>query len=144
MNRVHENLVLIASIGPVTVNSTPGTSSWVDVSNYNELFAELALGDMANETIDFKIEQATDNSGTGAKDLKAITQLAASAAANDSKQVQISVTTDRLDSENGFKFARIRAVTGNTTGGVAFGSLRGVPRTKPGTQQAAVVQVATL
>jgi hypothetical protein len=144
MNRVHENLPLIASHGPATVNSTPATSSWVDVRQYHELFAMLALGDMAAETIDFKIEQATDGSGTGAKDLKAATQLAAHASNNDLKQVQISVDAQRLDSENGFYFARIRSVTGGATGGVAFGALFGVPRYKPASQQAAVVQTATL
>lgn len=144
MNRVYENLPLLAFFGPATMNSTPAVSAWIDTSNQNELFAELMLGDMAAETIDFKIEQATDNAGTGVKDLKAATQLAASAAANDLKQVQISVTTDRLDGENGFKFVRIRGVTGNTTGGVASGTLRGVPRNKPGTQQAGVVQVSVL
>lgn len=144
MQRFHEEFALLAVINPATVNSTPATSSWVNAGLYHELFAELALGDMANETIDFKIEQATDSGGTGAKDLKAATQLAASAAANDNKQVQISVTTDKLDGENGFVWVRIRAVTGGATGGAACGTLRGRPRNKPASNAASVVQTATL
>lgn len=144
MIRLHEKYALLAVIDPQTINSTPKTSPWVDSGGVHELFAELLLGDMANETVDFKIEQATDNAGTGAKDLKAATQRAASLTANDLKQVQISVDAARLDIANGFRFVRIRAVTGGVTGGPGAATLRGWSRQQPATQAASVVETSTL
>lgn len=144
MNRVYEQYPLLAAIDPATVTSTPATSSWVDTAGQQELFAELQIGNVAAETVDFKIEQATDSSGTGVKDLKAATQLAAHATNNDNKQVQISVAIEKLDTANGFRYVRIRAVTGGATGGPMAGTLRGRGRNRPATQASSVVQVATL
>jgi hypothetical protein len=144
MQRLHEVFPLLAVINAATVNSTPATSAWVDVAQYHELFGELVLGNMAAETIDFKIEQAQDGSGTGAKDLKASTQLVAHASNNDNKVLQISVDCARLDSGGGFRFARLRAVTGNTTGGPVAGTLRGHCRNQPGVETSALAEVATL
>lgn len=144
MQRLNEELALVASIGPATVNSTPALSAWVSAAALLELLAVFNLGDMANETIDLAIYQAQDGSGTGAKVLKAATQLAASASANDSKQVLISADPARLDTDNGFTFVALRAVTGNTTGGSVCGNLWARPRYKPASHQAAVVQQATI
>lgn len=140
MNRHHESYPLLAIIAAGTISSSPATSSWVDAAHYSELVAELVLGNMASETIDFKIEQATDASGSGAKDLVAATQLAAHASNNDSKVLQISALTTALDSANGFRYVRIRAVTGGATGGPAAATLRGCARYLPGAQTTAVVE----
>jgi len=144
MQRIFEELALLAVINPQTVANTNITSGWVDASLYHELAAQLSLGDMASETIDFKIEQATSSGGAGAKTLKASTQLAANASNNDNKQLQIAVTTDKLDSANGFKFVRLNAVTGGATGGPASGSLWGRPRFRPAAQAATVLETAYL
>jgi HK97 family phage major capsid protein len=78
-----------------------------------------------SETIDVALYQATDTSGTGAKSLKAITQLAASAAANDSKQVIVSARADELDVDGGFSCVAVRIVTGGATGGTVNGQVWG-------------------
>lgn len=142
MQRLSEEIVLLAATAPATVNSTPGVSAWVDASQMHELLAVFQTGDMAAETIDFKIEQATDGSGTGVKDLKAATQLAAHASNNDGKQVFITATADKIDSQNGFRYVRTRAVTGNTTGGIVAQQLWGRPTYKPAAHNASVVQTA--
>lgn len=142
MDRIHESLPLIVASNLATVNTTPLTTAWVDMKDYHEIIATLCLGDMAAETIDFKIEQATDGSGTGAKDLKAATQLAAHASNNDHRQVQISAHLEKLDGNGGFRFVRGRAITGGVTGGAAVVLLHGRPRYKPGTQAATVLQTA--
>jgi len=141
MQRIHEELQLLAVVTG-TANSTPLTTSWVDTKDVHELMGIAYFGDMASETIDFKIEQATDSSGTGAKDLKAATQRSASASANDSKQIVISAMSDKLDSNNGFRYVRLRAVTGGATGGAANLAIWARPVYKPATQPASIVEVA--
>lgn len=138
--RFHEAYPLVAVIAAGTVTSTPKTSSWADVSSAHELIAELVLGDMAAETIDFRIEQATSSTGAGAKTLQAATQLTASATVNDNKVVQVSVDAAKLDSTNGFRYARLVAVTGGATGGLAVATLRIRSRELAGTQDAAVLE----
>lgn len=144
MLRFHEQFKLLAALDPQTVANTQAVSSWVSVGDCDELLAILFLGDIASETIDFKIQQASDSSGTGAKDLKASTQLAASASANDSKQLQISVRADKLDRANSFTYVRIRAITGGATGGPAAGALYGRSTLGPVSQPSSVLETATL
>lgn len=144
MQRISEAIVLLTALNPQTVNNTPKTSAWVDASQLHELFAVLALGDMAAETIDFRIEQATDSGGTLAKPVKASTQLAAHATNNDNKQLQISAMADKLDTAGGFKWVRIYAVTSAATGGMGAGLLYGVPRYRPAVHNATVLETATL
>lgn len=115
--------ILVAVQG--TANSTPLVSSYVSAKNSGEITAVVHLGDMASETIDVAIYQATSSGGAGAKSAKAITQLAASAAANDSKQVVISMRADELDVDGGFSFVAVRIVTGGVTGGTVAGILIG-------------------
>lgn len=140
MERLNESLALLAVLNPATVNSTPATSSWVDAAAAHELLAVLAIGNMATETVDFKIEQATDSSGTAVKDLAASTQLAASAAANDNAQLLIDVKAETIDTANGFRYVRLRAVTGGATGGPMCGLLWARTRYRPSTHAASVLE----
>lgn len=119
-----ENLALLVAVQG-TANTTPLVSSYVSAKNAGEITALVHLGDMASETIDVAIYQATSSGGAGAKSAKAITQLAASASANDSKQVKISMRADELDVDGGFSFVAVRIVTGGATGGTVFGALLG-------------------
>lgn len=119
-----ENVAVLAAVQG-TANSTPLVSSYVSAKNAGEITAIVHLGDMANEAIDVAIYQATSGAGAGAKNLKAITQIAASASANDSKQVIISARADEFDIDGGFSFAAVRIVTGGATGGTVTGLLLG-------------------
>src|SRR6185369_12650835 len=114
-----QNALLVAVQG--TANSTPLVSSYVSAKNCGEISAVVHLGDMANETVDVALYQATSSGGASAKSLKAITQLAASASANDSKQVVITARADELDVDGGFSFVAVRIVTGGATGGTVTG-----------------------
>lgn len=108
-----------------TANSTPLVSSYVSAKNCGQFLATLMTGDMASETIDFAIYQATSSGGAGAKSAKAIVQVAASAAANDSKEFVIGMRADELDVDGGFSFVAVRAVTGGATGGTVTMLLQG-------------------
>jgi len=107
--------VLASKVG--TANSTPLLTSYVSAKNCGQIFLEVALGDMAAETVDVAIYQATSSGGGSAKSAKAITQLAASAGANDNAVVKIAMRADELDVDGGFSFVAGRVVTGGATGG---------------------------
>lgn len=116
MNLAEEAAVLAAKAG--TANSTPLVTSYVSAANAGKITLIGVTADMASETIDFALYQATDTSGTSAKSLKAATQLAAHATNNDSKIVVITADAADLDLDNGFVTVAGRCVTGGATGGV--------------------------
>ena len=118
---------LVAKVG--TVSSTEMVSGTIDAALYDEVQFCLYLGNMAAETIDFRIEECTASDGTGAQSLLAATQLAAHASNNDDKHIVLAVRTTKVSS--GFRYLRGRAVTGNTTGGAAAIVGRGLPRYAP-------------
>ena len=101
-----------------------------------------ALG--TNATLDAKLQQAQDASGTGAKDLtgKAITQLT-QAASGSAKQALINLRPDDLDVSNGYAFVRLSVTVGVAASLTAAQVLGVNPRFAPGdaNNQAAVVQV---
>lgn len=107
--------IMAHSVG--TASSTPLVNTYTTAKNMGRINVIARLGDMASETIDIAIYQATDGSGTGAKALKAATQLAASAGGNDNTIHVLSVDTNDLDIAGGFGFVAGRIVTGGATGG---------------------------
>lgn len=127
---------LLAAMDAVqgTASSTPLTTGWIDMAQLDRLVAYFSTGDMANETIDFAIQQATSNAGAGAKALDAIAQVAASAAGNDSKIYGLEVRDADLDVAGGFRFVRATITTGGATGGVASILALGLPRYRPASQ----------
>jgi hypothetical protein len=78
--------------------------------DWHRLLAVLMVGTLgASATVDAKIQQASDGSGTGAKDLttaKSITQLT-QAGTDANKQVLINVRPDDLDLDNNFTHIRL-------------------------------------
>jgi len=119
-----ENVAVLAAKAG-TANSTPLVTSYVNVNNADTIMLVAVTADMASETIDIALYQATDTSGTSAKALKAATQLAAHATNNDNKIVVISVRKEELDLANGFVTVAGRCVTGGATGGVVGLSVLG-------------------
>ena len=99
------------------------------------------LGTLA--TVDAKLQQATDSTGAGAKDVagRAITQIVK--ATGDNKQALINLKPEELDTLNGFGFVRV-ALTVGVAASITGAQLLGVnPRFAPADSgnQAAVVQV---
>jgi hypothetical protein len=90
-------------------SSTAKTSGWIDAAKFNNFLAIIQVGVLgASATVDAKIQQATDSSGTGAKDItgKLITQLT-KAGTDDSKQVEINLKQDDLDVTNSFNYFQL-------------------------------------
>ena len=140
-----ERLAVLASIDPSNQAAGVATSAWVALSAHHTLLAMIETGTMANgSTVDAKLQQATDATGTGAKDIagKAIAQLAqASNGAN--RQAMINLRSEELDVNGGFAYVRV-AVTVASAAAQTAAQLLGIdPRFAPaeGANQAAVAQV---
>lgn len=101
-----EKVAVVATIDPDAYTAAAYTSDWVNAENFQQLMATVMVGALGTSaTLDFKLQQATDNSGTGAKDITgaAITQLT-QAGTDDDKQAIINLNPEKLDVANGFTF----------------------------------------
>lgn len=139
---VGEALAVLASkIG--TCNSTPLISAAIPLAQFDQVVCVFQTGDMAAETIDFKVQTCDADGTSNAADLQAATQLAAHASNNDNKVVVIAVRQEDLIA-SGKKHVRMHGVTGNTTGGTCcFTALGAGAKYGPGSDNdaAAVVQI---
>lgn len=114
---INEVVPVLEHKAAVATSAAPLVTTYVDTRKTGHRFTLIAiLGDMASETIDVAIFKASDSSGTGAASLKAATQLAASATANDNKAVIVEIEASEIDLAK--PFIAGRCVTGSTVGGV--------------------------
>lgn len=123
----HE-VALVAKLDPVSQGAATVTSGWVAMADWWRLMAVLMVGAIStNGTVDAKLQQATDSSGTGAKDVtgKSITQLT-QAGTDSNKQVVINCDHEDLDLENGFDYVRL-SVTVATAASLIAAAVFGFP-----------------
>ena len=143
-SKASEMLAILATIDPASQSAGPATTGWVSVANHHGLLAVVQTGVLGTlATVDAKLQQATDSSGAGAKDVagRAITQIVK--ATGDNKQALINLKPEELDTLNGFGFVRV-ALTVGVAASITGAQLLGVnPRFAPADSgnQAAVVQV---
>lgn len=120
--KLNEKIAILASLDPASVAASTVVSTWVPLANFHSIAAIIQTGVLgASATIDAKLRQATDNAGTGAKDItgKAITQIVK--ATGDNKQVSIEARGEDLDVSNGFGYVALSATVG--TAASIFGAL---------------------
>lgn len=87
---------------------TVTTGWWPITANYS-LIAEILVGEMAaGATLDAKLQQASDASGTGAKDLKIADQLTDT---DDDVLIDLQATFQEVDTANAFSHVRISITT---------------------------------
>ena len=143
-SKASEMLAILATIDPASQSAGTATTGWVSVANHHGLLAVVQTGVLGTlATVDAKLQQATDSTGAGAKDVagRAITQIVK--ATGDNKQALINLKPEELDSVNGFGFVRV-ALTVGVAASFTGAQLLGVnPRFAPADagNQAAVVQV---
>lgn len=104
---------ILATLDPASVAASTVLTAWVPVSKWHALAAILQTGVLgASATVDAKLRQATDASGTSAKDItgKAITQLVK--ASHDNKQAVIEVKPEELDTAGGFTHVALSVTVG--------------------------------
>ena len=124
--RISDQVVLAATIDPDAYGTGAQNSDWVDMGNFEAILATVYAGTLgASATLDAKLQQATDGSGAGAKDItgKAITQLVK--ATDDDKQAIIECRSEELDVANSFTHVRL-VVTVGTAASDASATIHGV------------------
>lgn len=139
-----ELLSVLATIDPASISAGTVTTGWVSAANHHNLLAVIQTGALGTAaTLDAKLQQASDSSGTGAKDIsgKAITQIVK--ASGDNKQALINLRPEELDVNGGFAYVRLSLTVG-TAASLASAQLLGVnPRyaSADAQNQAAVAQI---
>ncbi len=135
---------VLATIDPASQAVGTVTTGWISAGNHHTLLALVQSGVLGTgATLDAKLQQATDASGTGAKDVtgKAITQIVK--ATGDNKQALINLRPDDLDVTNGYAYVRLSLTVAVAASLTAAQLLGFNPRFAPGdaSNQTAVAQV---
>lgn len=107
--RPSEAVALLGTIDPVSQGAGTVVSDWGNIGLFKKARGKICVGVLgASATVDAKLRQATDSSGSGAKDItgKAITQLT-KAGSDDGKQVIIDLDAAELDVAGGFSYVAI-------------------------------------
>lgn len=110
-----ENAIFTLALDPASRDETTGsgiyTGTYTQVLGEYITFLVLVGAVTSGDTIDFQVLQATDGSGTSAKNVTsaALTQITAT---GGSKLYAVSIKADQLDGANGFGY-----VTGKLTVG---------------------------
>ena len=139
-----ELLTVLSTLDPVAQAAGTSSTGWISVANHHGMLGVIQTGVLGTSaTLDAKLQQALDGTGTGAKDIagKAITQIVK--AGGDNKQALINVKPEDLDTVNGFGFVRLSVTVGVATSQTAAQLLGISPRFAPAdaSNQAAVAQI---
>lgn len=122
-----EEFAVVATVDPDVLTAAAHTSDWVDMSDFAQVMAIAFAGTLGSSaTFDAKLQQATDASGTSAKDIsgKSITQLTQAGTDQSDQQAIINCRSDELDVENGFTHVALVITVGTASsdgGGVILG-----------------------
>ena len=135
---------VLATIDPASQAVGTVTTGWISAGNHHSLLALVQSGVLGTgATLDAKLQQATDVSGTGAKDVtgKALAQIVK--ATGDNSQALINLRPDDLDVTNGYAYVRLSLTVAVAASFTAAQLLGFNPRFAPGdaSNQAAVAQV---
>ena len=110
-------VAVVGVIDPDAYVASTVTTAWIAMKDFSAIQAIVMAGILgASATLDAKLEQATDSSGTGVKDItgKAITQLT-KAGSDDDKQAIINLRAEELDVANNFDYARLSMTVATAT-----------------------------
>jgi len=111
--------VLAAVIDPDAYAPATLTTGYISMATFGAVMAVIAWGDLGTtDTINAKLQQATDSSGTGVKDIsgKAITEVDSSdSPIPHNKQAIINCRGDELDAANNFDYVRLSVTLASTS-----------------------------
>lgn len=126
---------------PVSTSTTVN-GTWVSCKNFKRFTAKCQVGAIAaSGTFTFRVQQAKDGSGTGAKALKTSAALTDT---GDNQDIWLDFMAEDLDVDNGFDFVRIEAIAATAASVIAAellgnGDARYTPVTQPATLLTATV-----
>jgi hypothetical protein len=106
----HEVVVPVGDVNPASYSAGTQTTGWIAAKNFTKFLAVIQAGALGtNATLNAKLQQASDGSGTGAKDItgKAITQFTQAGTDYSGKTAVISLDPSELDATNGFTHFRL-------------------------------------
>lgn len=129
------------AIDPDAYTAAAYSTGWISMVDYGSLIAIVMAGTLGSSaTLDGKIEEAADSSGTDAQDLtgKAITQLTQAGTDSD-KQALINVRSDELSA--GFTHVRLTMTVGTATSDAGALVLGGDARYEPATDATTVDEI---
>lgn len=127
-----ERAAVVAVVDPDENSAAAYTSAYVSMSTFNQVLAIVQTGVLGSSaTVDFKLVQATDSSGTSSKDIsdKSITQLVK--ASNDDDQAVINCRSEELDVDNGFDYVAMVMTVGTAASDTSAIMLGMTPRYAP-------------
>lgn len=142
LNASHDHAI-VAAIDPDATAASTVATSWIAAADYGRFLAIVMAGTLGSSaTLDAKIEQATDSSGTGTKDVtgKAITQLTQGGTDDSDKQVLLDLRPDDLDIANDFTHFRLSLTVATATSDVGGLVLGLGPAYGPASQAATVAE----
>ena len=140
-----DQAAVVGVIDPDAQTAAAYSTGWIDMASFDKLLAIVQAGALGTSaTLDAKLEQAQDGSGTGVKDIagKAITQLTEAGADSD-KQALINLVGEELDVTNGFTHARLTVTVAVATSDASAIVLGFTARYAPGsdTDLASVAEI---
>lgn len=118
--RASEQIALLDTLDPVSQAAATVTTGWISAMAFHRFVAIINTGVLgASATVDAKLQQATDSSGTGVKDItgKAITQIVK--ASGDNKQALINLNATEMDTNGGFNYFRLSITVGTAASLIA-------------------------
>lgn len=141
--RLTELSSVLGTIDPVSQAAGTVTTGWISAADHERFLATIQTGVLgASATVDAKLQQAQDSTGTNAKDVtgKAITQIVK--ATGDGKQALINLRAEELDTNGGFSYFRLSITVGVAASLISAKVEGGVPKQMPAytLNQSAVVQ----
>ena len=112
----------ITIIETADIGGTNATSGWLSMKNFSRALAYIELGtwDSSDDLDEARFQQASDSSGTGAKDLTTDASGGNYDTDNpvdaDGNFVIIEIRAEDMDVDNGFDYIRLYIAEGGNTG----------------------------
>lgn len=125
--KASELAAVLGNIDPDATGTGTVTTGWIDASEFDRFLAIVQVGTLGSSaTVDAKLEEATDSSGSGAQDIsgKAITQLTQAGTDDSDKQALIDLRQTELDLADDYTHFRLSITVGTATsdvGGLVLG-----------------------
>jgi len=134
---------LMGVIDPDAYGTGTETTAWIAAEDFNNFLAVISAGTLGTSaTLDAKIEEAEDGSGTNPQDLgKSIAQLTQAGTDQSDKQALINFRADELS--DGYTHVRVSMTVGTATSDAAAYLFGFDARYEPATDATSVDEIVS-